>query len=55
MEQVGWWVSYLAAVIFGLLPGAMNYWSLPTVVLIVPALVVIGIVVGIFIQPPTSR
>jgi tetrahydromethanopterin S-methyltransferase subunit D len=55
MDQIGSWVSSLAAVLFGLLVWAMNYWSLSTVLLIVPALVAIVMVVGLFLQPPTSR
>ena len=54
MEQVGSWVSYVVAVIFGLLAWGMNYWSMSTVLLLVPAVVAIGIVVGLFLQPPKS-
>jgi hypothetical protein len=52
MDQLGSWVSYLAAVIFGLLAWAIQYWSLPTALLIVPVLAVIAIVVGLFLQSP---
>lgn len=54
MEQVGSWISSAIAVIFGLLAWGMNYWSLSTVLLVVPTLVAIGIVVGLFFQTPRS-
>ena len=52
MDQVGSWVTYLIAVMFGLLAWALNYWSLPVVLLIVPILALIAVVVGLFLQSP---
>jgi hypothetical protein len=55
MEQVGSWVSYLVAVIFGLLVLGMNYWSVSEVLLIALVLVPIGIVVWLYLQPHRSK
>jgi hypothetical protein len=52
MDQLGSWVSYLTAVIFGLVAWAINDWSLSTALLIVPVLAVIAIGVGLFLQSP---
>ena len=52
MDQLGSWVSYLTAVIVGLLAWAINDWSLPTALLIVPVLAVTAIVLGLFLQSP---
>jgi len=54
MDQLESWVSSLTAVIFGLLTWVTNYWSLSTVLLIVPGLVIIAIVVELFLLPPRS-
>ena len=54
MDQVGSWVAHVIAVMFGLLAWAMNEWSLSTVLLLVPAVVALGMVVGRFLQPPRS-
>jgi hypothetical protein len=55
MDQVGSWVSYVAAIIFGLLILAVNYWSMSPVFLIALVLVPIGIAVWLFLQLPRSR
>jgi hypothetical protein len=52
MEQLVSWASSWATVVWGWLGWVLNYWSLPTILLLVPVLVVILIVAGPFLHSP---